>query len=247
MLVARTMLTFALLALPLAGLAHAQQVVDAVAEDPFQESYDPIPDASGGQLLGIRMVDGAEMAHGSGPLFLQPAGPASRICVEAHSGDGRYSAANPFRVPEASASWVRVAALSKAHKDRLDGYAVGEIAVRSYVVDGDSCTVDDPVLLPASGDPAAPALALEIQVNAGGLSVGARLSSLGPDGQPVADGASGECGPAGGGARLGFNTVCRLSLAAIPPGLARLDIEFDDGFVLDTVSHRILVPRPASP
>jgi len=247
MVAARTVFITAVIVVAWSGVALAQQVVDAVAEDPFQESYDPVPDASGGQLLGIRMVEGAEAARGSGPLFLQPGGPAGRICVEAHTGDGRYSAANPFLVPSPSASWVRIGALSRVHKDTLDGYDVGEIAVRSYVVNGETCTTEDPVLLPASGDPAAPAVALEVQVNAGGLTVGARLSALGADGQPVAGGASGDCGPAGGGARLGFNTVCRLSLEAVPPGLALLDIDFDDGFALDTVRHRILVPRPASP
>lgn len=247
MVAARTVVMTGLIMVAWSGVAMAQEVVDAVAEDPFQESYDPVPDASGGQLLGVRMVGGAEAARGSGPLFLQPAGPASRVCVEAHTGDGRYSAANPFRIPTPSASWVRIGSLSKLHKDTLDSYDVGEIAVRSYVVDGDTCTAADAVLLPASGDPEAPAVALEVQINAGGLSVGARLSALGADGHPVPGGPSGDCGPASGGARLGFNTVCRLSLATIPPGLARLDIEFDDGFVLDTVSHRVLVPLPATP
>jgi hypothetical protein len=245
-MVTRTMSAAALLVMACTVATPAQEIVDAVAGEPFQESYDPIPDASGGQLLGLRLLGGAEQVRGSGPLFLQPNTPAERVCVEAHTGDGRYSAANPFRIPVASASWVRIGALSQVHKQTLDGYDVGDIAVRSYVVSGDSCTAGDAVLLPASSGPGVRADALAVQVNAGGLTVGARLFALGADGQPMSEGVMGECGPAGGGARLGFNTVCRLALTDVTPGLAQLDIEFDDGFVIETVRHRVLLPVPVS-
>lgn len=246
MVLTRTMAAVALLVMACTVAAPAQDIVDAVAGEPFQESYDPIPDASGGQLLGLRLLGGAELVRGSGPLFLQPDIPAERVCVEAHTGDGRYSAANPFRIPVASARWVRIGALSQVHKQTLDGYDVGDVAVRSYVVNGDTCTVAGAVLLPASSDPGARAETLEVQVNAGGLTVGAQLFALGADGQPVSEGVRGACEPAGGGARLGFNTVCRLALADVSPGLAQLDIEFDDGFVVETVRHRVLLPVPVS-
>lgn len=235
------MLVAALLAVALSGGANAQQVVDA-SPDPasFRESYDPVPDTSGGQLLGLRLVGGGGMVRGSGPIFMQPDESTTRVCIEVHTRDGRYSASNPYDLASSPAEWVRVGSLSTQYRDTLDRYDVADVAVRSFVAGEAACDTSGALHLPAKGDPAAPTDRFEVLVNSGGLTVRARLD--------VADGsapARGDCGSAGEGARIAFNTVCSFAVGDLPAGEARLTLEFDDGFGSEELRYRVLLPGSA--
>lgn len=225
----------------LIGSVGAQQVVDAAPDvDEFRESYDPVPKTSGGQLIGLRLVGGAGMVHGSGPVFMQPDETTTRVCIEVHTRDGRYSASNPFRLSSAPAEWVRVATLSSEYRDTLDRYDVADVAVRTFVAGEAACDTREALHLPARGDPAAPTDRFEVLVNSGGLKVRAQLVASGGSAE-----ASGKCGPAGEGARIAFNTVCSFAAGDLPAGEARLTLEFDDGFGSEEVRYRVLLPGSA--
>ena len=236
------------LAATIATTGLAQQVLDAQPPGTFSESYDPIPNTSGGQMLGLRLVGGAATTRGAGPLFLKPDAVGGQVCIEVHTRDGRYSASNPFGIPDEPADWVRVAALSSAYADTLNGYDIADVAVRSFLAAGPDCNPKGAVNLPVSGAPAAPVDALEVLVNSGGLSVRAHVFAYdGPEEPPGAASAAAACGPAGDGARIAFNTICRFETAALPTGPVLLRLDYDDGFAVESVRYRMRLPEPAVP
>lgn len=216
------------------GISVAQEalVVDIFPPDVenFLESFDESRPVSGSALVGLRLGDAEGYVVPDEIVLLRPPTGAT-ICVHAMTQDGRFSASNPYVLPQGPDSrvYLRLKPVTKDHRDELALYPADQLAVRAFVPNGDNCS--------PSGATHVPAVArgseldvLYVFVNSKTQSVRASL------GQEILV----DCEPAGTSAFIAFDQMCRVPIKA--GGLALLDLEFDDGFGSEHYQYPVILP-----
>ncbi len=216
----------------------AQEIVEAIPPEPFTEHFDRNADVSGARLVGLQLGASAPLV---GPLYVRLDSPAAALCVRTISQDGRYSAANPFAVPAASApAVVRIPAISQHYVSELGQYAPGAVAVRIFAAADADCNPANATNLPYSGSPE-PAATLVALVN--GRSFSGRLELKADDGAVLA---AAECAQAGDSARIAYDMSCSATLPAGPARNGTLSLVFNDGFADEVYDYQIALPAMAA-
>ncbi|GLQ53808.1 hypothetical protein [Devosia nitrariae] len=196
----------------------------------FKESFDESRAVSGSALVGLRLGDAQGQVVPDDIVLLRPSG-GGTICVHAMTQDGRFSASNPYVVPEDASPgrYLQLEPITREHRVRLASYPADQFAVRAFVPVGEGCSPAGATHVPAvatGGD----LKVLYVFVNSKTQSVRASLGQEAPV----------DCEPAGTSAFIAYDQKCRITFEA--KGTAVLDLELDDGFGSEHYQYSVVLP-----
>lgn len=226
--------------------AMAQPVIvdaEAPAPEAFNESYDESSPVSGSPLVGLRLGT-PDVASGNVALIAGLAAFDGSLCLRVTSKDGRFHAANAYSLAPAPAdALVRVTPLARKFAEALEGYGPTQVAIRAFASETAACMPAKAVNLPVLDGPRSPGSDLVVFAN--GKSQPAELALLTAAPEPVVEA---PCDPAGDGANIAYDLVCRVSLPDDLAGRATLRLRFSDGFgTPDDYTFDLNLPAVAAP
>jgi hypothetical protein len=201
-------LFLAILLLPLAGLAAAQQAPLAkLLSDPFVESYDPDVAVSGNVIVGVMTPAAASgIVDKAITVRVGEAEDGANLCLRAASRDGIYTSKNLYALPaELGAEGVVTLPYPSTKRDLVREYGEGEMALTATQGNCDAGSAD--FYLPIGSKPQ-DASGVVVYVN----SFGATDVFYEIDDKPV------PCAYIDEGRRTTYDFVCRLD--AIPTEVA---------------------------
>ncbi len=232
----RTLL-FAAISIALSTLWGTNGVAEDVAiaypqTAALQESFDPTAAVSGGVVVGLRIGE----PHGKLAVQdVQFVGTSqSTVCVRAVTRDGRFSSNNKYVIKgNGNATRVRLLPITTQYSKALAKYDGSEYALSVFVASGNDCAPKGALLLPQVVPQSQSPDILTVLVNSssrrvflrGGSGTNESSCELIPD-----------------GARIAFDSECRLNIANLRPGPINLTIAMDDGFGVE--EEKILVALP---
>lgn len=222
------------------GVAVAQEepvdITPLGGENNLMESFDESRPVSGSALVGLRLGDAQGHVDPQNVVLLRPPAGAT-ICVHSMTQDGRFSASNPYILPEGAdpGAHLRLTPITKLYSNELASYSANQLAVRAFVPEGEGCSPADAKHVPA--------IAIGSELNVLYVFVSSRTqsarASLGKD-APV------DCVQAGTSAFIAYDQMCEIPFEAEEivgaEGIAVLDLELDDGFSSEHYKYFVILP-----
>lgn len=248
----------------LASVSQVQSAEYATAtpERALTESFDEAPQSSGTPMVGLRLVAGAGAGAGdmdasrinlSDIVVAIPSKVVTRICVRVTTQDARYLALNPYMISgiRLDAPRARLEPVSDRYLDELRRYAESEVAIKTYVVNDESCSPVSVQHLPRmqiSNLATAGVQALEVRVNSRGRDARAILDVKQAEtmvGKTTPSRYTVACANTQNRAGLAFDRLCRFHFedyASVAGTIWTLTLALNDGFADSLYDYAVYLP-----
>lgn len=254
----QTLVATILVFMAVIGQVQSAEYATATPEKKLIESYDEAPQSSGIPLVGLRLVAGegdvyTSRINLSDIVVAVPSEVITRLCVRVTTQDARYLALNPYMINDIQPDMARARLdpISEQYLDELRFYSESEVAIKTYVVDDESCSPVSAQHLPRiriSNLATTGAQALEVRVNSRGRDATAILGVTEP--ASLVDKATPSrytvaCTNTQNRAGLAFDRLCRFQFddyATLAGTFWTLTLALNDGFADSLHSYSVYLP-----
>lgn len=237
---------------------HPAGHATATPEGALTETFDEAPQSSGIPMVGLRLVtdDGDVYTSGinlSDIVVAVPSEFVNRICVRVTTQDARYLALNPYLINDiqTDAPRARLEPISNRYLDELRRYSESEVAIKTYIVNDESCNPISALHLPRiriSNLTPTKAQTLEVRVNSRGRDVeamlGLRKSETVAD-QTITSQYSVTCANTQNRAGLAFDRLCQfhfVDYSLVAGTIWTLTLALNDGFADSLHDYAVYLP-----
>lgn len=200
------------------GAVAAAMVVSAVAQAneplrldsaaPFNERYADTAQVGGTRLVGLMYVPASGALTFAGLKVILPATAGTTLCLDVTTRDARYTASNPYAVPQTGGWTVAQPVFATRYQAELSTYSSEDAAVVASLAADCAADQDRTYVVAAIG---AETAQLIVKVNSFGLKTRARL--LAEDGSVLSEAV---CTEPPGGSLVAYDQDCRLAVPADP-------------------------------
>lgn len=202
------------------GQIRAEEVIATLKSSDFHETFvDEVP-VSGQVVVGIGIARAEDSVHSDQlAVFLPKGGPGEGICVQAISRDGRYWSKNAFDLPELAAASFVTLDYPTRYLAEISALSPDDFAVLASA--GDCQRVTNEELFIADWMPLDNSNPGQVKVFINSGRSDSFISALTLEGKRFQ---RSRCRRLLEGRRTGYDTICELDLASLPPQKIRIEI-----------------------